>query len=231
MSELSPEGMRSREVKVHAPSLEGHLAFVGKSVWQGRDLSEDRRSEMQNSFQESFAALPKEQQKMISLELEALGAEMGAIGSLNEGVAIVRRSEIVSRIRDVMERSGIVESIQTGGVERLKGQVAQSAQAAVAYLGENEVLLTSELDGGGRAGYLLAIVSGIKNELERLKLADMSLIQSQGELQRERTSYRPMVTSIATLDHKLSTAIELEGAIGFTTLSKLIKEFIRAHRE
>jgi len=217
--------------KIQTPEISKHLSFIKEFAWQFRDLSTERQGEIEQSFKKSFDRLSEDEQKAISLELQALGVEIGTLDKQNEGIAIVRQSEMVNRVREVMDRSGVVASAKEGGIDRTKEQVAGLAGEAIAYLGEYEEFAQSvknkSEDTKQNAEYLLAIASGIKQELERLQLTDVASAQSRGELKKERDAL-PMITSVSMLGNKLDPAIDLEGIIGFSTLNKLAKEFSRA---
>lgn len=218
--------------KIPTPEVAEHLSFIKESAWQFRDLSPERQAGVEQSFKEAFARLSEDEQKAVSLEIQALGVEIGTLDKQNEGVAIVRQSEMVNRVREVMDRSGVVASAKEGGVDRTKEQVAELAGEAIAYLGEYEEFAQSvknkSEDTKQNAEYFLAIASGIRLELERLQLTDVASVQSRGELQKERNARLPMITSVSMLGNKLDLVIDLEGVIGFSTLNKLVKEFSRA---
>ena len=218
--------------KIPTPEVAKHLSFIKESAWQFRDLSTERQEEIEQSFKKSFERLSEDEQRAISLEFQALGVEIGMLDKQNEGIAIVRQSDMVNRVREAMDRSGVVASAKEGGVERTKEQVAELAGEAIAYLGEYEEFTQSVKnkfeDTKQNAEYLLAIASGIRQELERLQLTDVASTQSRGELQKERNARLPMITSVSMLGNKLDPVIDLEGVIGFSTLNKLVKEFSRA---
>ncbi len=225
---------QEKEEKIQTPEVSKHLSFIKEALWQYRDLSSKKQAEVEQSFKEAFENLPEDEQKAISLELQALGVEIGTLDKQNEGVAIVRQSEIVNRIREVMDRSGVVASAKEGGVERTKDQVAEVAEKTAAYLTEYEAFAQSVKDKSDdtreNAEFLLAISSGIKQELGRLQLADVASARSQDELRNERKSRHIIVTSVSQFGKQLDNTIYMESLIGFSTLNKLIKEFHSAKK-
>ncbi|PIQ74098.1 MAG: hypothetical protein CO002_01135 [Candidatus Portnoybacteria bacterium CG_4_8_14_3_um_filter_44_10] len=234
MSEKFEGGVPPQEKgeKIQTPEVARHLSFIKESAWQFRDLSTEREEEIEQSFKIAFERLPENEQKAISLELQALGVEIGTLDEQNDGIAIIRQSEMVNRVREVMDRSGVVASAKEGGVDRTKEAIAELAGEAIAYLGEYEEFAQSvknkSEDIKQNAEYLVAIASGIRQELERLQLTNVASVQSRGELKKERSARLPMITSVSMLGNKLDPVIDLEGVIGFSTLNKLAKEFSRA---
>lgn len=217
--------------KIQTPKVSQHLSFVKEVAWQYRDLPS---AKVEQSFKEVFERLPEDEKKAISLELQALGIEIGALDKQNKGIVIVRQDEIVNRFREALDRNGIVTSAKKGGVERVREQFAGLAGEAAAYLQEYESFAQSVKDKSDdtrqNAEYLLAVVSGIKAELERLQLADVNNIQPKGELAKERSARLPVYTTVGQLGRKLELNIELEGLIGFSTLNKLIDKFHSAKK-
>lgn len=220
--------------KVQAPEVAKHLSFIREVSLKYRDLTGEGQTKIEQSFNEAFERLSNEEQKAVSLELQALNIEIGLLNKQNHGVGIVRQTEIVNRVGEIMDRSGVVASAKEGGVERIKEQTAEVAEKTAAYLTEYEAFAQSvkgkSKDTKQTAEYLLAIVSGIKQELERLKLADVASAQPQNELRNERESRHILVTSISEFGRKLDRDIEWDGLIGFSTLNKLIKEFYSAKK-
>lgn len=217
--------------KVKTPEVSQQLSFVKEVAWQYRDLPS---ATVEQSFRGAFEKLPEDEQKAISLELQALGVEIGTLDKQNEGVAIIRQDEIVNRFREVLDRSGVVASAKEGGVERVREQFSGLAGEAAAYLQEYESFAQSVKDKSDdtkqNAEYLLAVVSGIRAELERLQLADMQNVQPKGELTKERNARLPVYTTVGQLGGRLEPNIELEGLIGFSTLNKLINKFHSAKK-
>lgn len=236
MSEQFEGGVppQEKKEKIKAPVVSGHLSFVKENAWQYKDLTAEGQSGIERYFKEAFERLPEEEQKAISLELQALDVEMGLLNKQNKGIAIVRQTEIVNRIREVMERGGVHASAKEGGLGRTRDRIGEDGGKAFAYLSEYEAFARSVKDKSRdtreNAEYLLALVSGIKQELSRLDLVDVALSQSQGELLAEREARLPLVTSVSQFGRQLDNNIELEGLIGFSTLDKLIKEFHSAKK-
>ncbi|MBI4812338.1 hypothetical protein HY798_02760 [Candidatus Falkowbacteria bacterium] len=217
--------------KIQTPEVSQQLSFVKEAAWQYKDLPS---AKVEQSFKDAFEKLPEEERKAISLELQALGVEIGTLDKQNEGVAIVRQDEIVNRFREVLDRSGVVASAKEGGVERVREQYSGLVGEAAAYLQEYESFAQSVKDKSDdtkqNAKYLLAVVSGIRAELERLQLADIQSVQPKGELAKERSARMLVFTTIGQLGQRLEPNIELEGLIGFSTLDKLIKKFHSAKK-
>ncbi|MCI0542183.1 hypothetical protein L0Y69_00290 [bacterium] len=218
--------------KIQSPEVSRHLSFVKEAAWQYRDLPS---AKVEQSFKDAFERLSEDEKKAISLELQALGVEIGMLDKQNEGVAIVRQDEIVNRFKEALDRSGVVASAKEDGVERFREQVAGLAGEAAAYLQEYESFAQSVKDKSDdtrqNAEYLLAVVSGIRAELERLQLADINNIQPKGELAKERSArWLPVDTTIGQLGRGLEPNIELKGLIGFSTLNKLINKFHSAKK-
>lgn len=234
MSEKSGSGIppQERGEIIQSPEVASHLSFLRGSAWQFQDLSADGQKEIEQSFKKAFEKLTGDERKVTSLELQALGVEIGTLGKQNEGIAIGRESEMVNRIREIMERSGVVAAAKEGGIDRTKKQVAKLAGEAIAYIGEYEEFVRSVADKSEdtkqNAKYLLAIASGIRQELERLQLTDVASAQSRGELKEEENARGLFLTSVSMLGKKLDLLVDSEGLIGFSTLNKLIKEFSQA---
>jgi len=217
--------------KVKTPEVSQQLSFVKEAAWQYRDLPS---ATVEQSFKGAFERLPEDEQKAISLELQALGVEIGTLDKQNEGVAIVRQDEIVNRFREALDRSGVVASAKEGGVERVREQFSGLAGEAAAYLQEYESFAQSVKDKSDdtrqNAEYLLAVVSGIRAELERLQFVDLQNVQPKGELAKERSARMLVYTTVGQLGGRLEPNIELEGLIGFSTLNKLINKFHSAKK-
>ena len=225
---ISPQEKGER---IQTPDISSHLSFIKEATWQYRDLSS---AKLEKFFREAFERLPEDERKAAELELQALGVEIGVLDKQNEGVALVRQDEIVSRFREILDRSGVVDSAKEGGVERTRQNLYMLAENTAAYLQEYEAFAQSVKDKSGdtkqNAEYLLAVVSGIRVELERLQLTDIGGVQPKGELSSERNARLLVFTSVGQLGQKLGPTIELEGLIGFSTLDKLIDKFRSAKK-
>ncbi|OGD69771.1 hypothetical protein A3A84_02135 [Candidatus Collierbacteria bacterium RIFCSPLOWO2_01_FULL_50_23] len=225
---------KEKKGKIKTPVVSVHLSFLKENALRYKNLTAEGQSEIERYFKEAFNRLPEEEQRAISLELQALDLEMGLVSNQNEGIAIVRQIEIVNRIREVMERGGVIASAKEGGLGRTRDRLGEDGGKAFAYLSEYETFARSVKDKSEdireNAEYLLALVSGIKQELSRLDLVNVALSRSQGELRAERKARSPLDTSVSQFGRQLDHTIELEGLIGFSTLNNLIKEFHSAKR-
>ncbi len=222
-SGISPQEKRG---EVKTPEISIQLLFVKRAGWQYRELPS---AKVEQSFKGAFERLPKNEQKAISLELEALEAEISTLDQQNEGVAIVRQDEIVIRFVEALERSGVVAGAKVGSVERVREQFSGLAGKALAYLQEYNLYAQRVKDKSDdirqNVEYLIAVISGITEELKRLQLIDLQNVHPKGELAKERSAPTVLYTSIKQLGARLEPHIELEGLIGFSTLIKLIKKF------
>ena len=218
--------------KLQVPEVAEQLSFL--KVWQYGELAPERQRDIEQIFKTSFEGLPENEQKAVSLELQAITAEIAGLDKQNGGIQIVRQKEISDRVRGVLERSGTVASVKEGGIDRVKDMVSEIAASATSYLAEYEEFARSVMGKTGdikqNAEYLLAIISGIRQELGRLQLADVSSAQPQDELHKERKSRYPVLTSVGSLGNELDKTVDLEGIIGFSTLNKLTKEFHSAKK-
>ncbi|MBZ1348206.1 MAG: hypothetical protein KYQ20_00320 [Candidatus Nealsonbacteria bacterium] len=224
--EISPQ---EKIEGVEQPKISEHLSFLEKSVHRYRGLDQSKTEQL---FRNAFEKLPKSKQKTISLELQALGIEIDTLEKQDIEISPVWRSEISNRILGAIEKSGVVASAKEGGVDRTRKQVGEVAEKAAAYLIEYETFAQSVKDKSGNTKksveYLLAISSGIKQELGRLQLTDVSSAQSQNELKDEREARYPVITNVSYFYRDIDNAIYMEGLIGFSTLNKLLKEFCSA---
>jgi len=218
--------------KLQVPEVSEQLSFL--KVWQYGELTPEQQKNIEQIFKTSFERLPESEQKAISLELQVVAIEIAGLDKQNEGVQIIRQREISDRVRDILERSGTITSVKEGGIDRVKNRISEIAASTVSYLAEYEKYARSVMgkteDVKQNAEYLLAIISGIRQELERLQLADVSSAKSQDELQKERKSRYPVLTSVGSLGNELDKTIDWEGIIGFSTLNKLTKKFHSAKK-
>ena len=234
MLEKFESGIPSQErgEKLPTPEIAEQLSFL--KVWQYRELTPERQGDIEQIFKTSFEDLPESEQKAVSLELQAVATEIATLDKQNEGIQIIRQRGISDRVRDILERSGTIASIKEGGLDRVKERVSKIAAESASYLTEYEGYARSVMektkDTEQNAEYLFAIISGIRQELERLQLADVSSTQSQNELDKERKSRYPVLSSVDLLGKELDKTIDWEGIIGFSTLDKLIKEFHSAKK-
>lgn len=217
------------------PEFSEYISIINETVWQGRELTAERQLALEEDFKQSFGKLSEKEQRSILLELQSLGIEIDAISTQNDGIAIIRQTEMTTRAQSLMERTGVITSATEGGLTLARETLSNNATRASEYLHDYETfarsvqVARSVQDGSEDINYdvkyVLAIISGIRQELERLQLGNATTSSSNGELQAERESRSPMNTSIRQFGKQLNSTIETEGLIGFSTLDKLIKEF------
>ena len=223
-----------KKEKIETPDISRQLSFLKDSTWQFRKLTPTGFAMIEKSFREVFEILTEDEQKAISLQLNALDIEIRILDNQNEGVAIVRDKEIASRFRELLDRSGVVASTKEGGLDSIREELTVLMEKTLTYLQEYESFAESVKDKSAdtkeNTEYIFALISGIRSEFVRLKFPNRRNLQQKGEFEKERNAQLPVYTPVGQIGSKLEHSIELEGLIGFSTLNKLINLFCSVKR-
>ncbi len=215
------------------PDIYQLIVFVKDYSWEWNDLTDKQVQALEADFKQAFQKLPALEQQALLLEAQALSNSIKILPDLNPGVAIMRQTDMADRVNSIMERAGVIGSTKEGGLERTKEKLAALGEDTLGYLIEYEIFAKTQAEKpevASQVTYVLNIISGIRSEIERLKLADASKSQPKGELARRRDSKRRVKTSISKLGNELDSALSNEELIGFCTLNELLKEFHNAKR-
>ncbi len=210
------------------------VSFLVEHDYEWSQASADQIAGLQESFDVALDGLEEASRLGMAHELSSLQQRSREVAGSLPGINIVRTDELETNIRDLLERVGVIASSQEGGIEDAVGELARQSAEVYGYLNEYEASIRGFAETPGdvaeNVAYTLAVIAGIKSELERLKLVDLATLQQSTEVFRQREADFPLLGSYTRLEQQLKGLIVLKGLIGFSTLEKLLEMFPKAKR-
>lgn len=218
-------------------SLSLHLEFLRKYRNGFDTMTDEKQFEIEQAFSKGYKDLSAQGQSQVKTNIEGIALDVQELPQLNPGLAIIRQNTIGERIVDILESCGIVNSAKSGGVEHTRKMLSDRAPE---FLNELNIYEQGAKDEARRrrrnaevkmvAERLLAIKTGIRHELDRLKLIPKDSKTTQDKVTKEEL-YELDPHEIYVISPWLKGAILAHGLIGFSGLDKLIDEFLQtSHR-
>ena len=220
-----------------APDMAKPLELLRANFWQYRGLSPERKAVMEKAFQADFAQLGEKEKKAVTLELQAIEQDIALYEDNEDPIALIREEETAERVRQVLERVGVVMSAAEGALEGAREELMRFAIGAVQYMGRKdgyarEVMDKSE-DTKAAAERLLKFSDAIKDELRRLELYSYEPVAAPPKPSKRREARNESLWSdpgMTLFQQVVHNRIDMNGLIGFSTLDKLTSEYTRTSR-